>query len=589
MSGDEKSCLVNQNSDKSYGELHFTDNQGNKHILIRGKDKYNSKNNILTLDGKKITQPQLTSFYKDKKLFLSIINPLYFLNKKPAEQKELVDSYLSDVSPKEIFDSLNQIQQQKLIDKYFHIKPKEIYDKLSKKDLKTIFSTYNLNGKSEKSFDELSDIELKYLICENIDVLKDSKYYQLLDEGEKTEFINLNMFNIYMDIAYNTLSEDEQKLLDGIPNDIPTYISELNSDIKQNEKEVTNLEGQIEYAKSIANKQVPEKIKFEKEQELSLARQELEHLISNKVLIKKESQKEIVESLEKQKLNKETEINNLGKIMQAGKIKYESIKNSEVAFCPTCEQKIENTSKIKALNNIRTDLFEKYDKQNSLKTELKDIELKLAMERCKFHALDGTANIENSKRIKVVEENIKALELEQQEIQNHNNKIDIELNEIEHTKANINALQIKKEAFEKNINQTKEAKKVVQKLYITYIEEKMKLAKRYLKDVNIQFYSVLKTTGEVKDDFIITYKTKPLSDLSRSETVATSLEFANMFNKISRLNGPIFIDDYESCVDYDFIKEYSGDTQVLVSTVQKGQNLEIKEYIMQNTKQLKAA
>lgn len=106
----------------------------------------------------------------------------------------------------------------------------------------------------------------------------------------------------------------------------------------------------------------------------------------------------------------------------------------------------------------------------------------------------------------------------------------------------------------------------------------MKLAKQYLKDVDIKFYSVLKTTGEIKEDFIITYKNNTLADLSRSETIATALEFANMFNKISKVNFPIFIDDYESCADYDFIKEYSSDTQLIVSMVEKGHCLKIADY-----------
>lgn len=119
LSGDEKTCLINQNCNSSYGELNFTDNTGRNHVLIRGKDRINSKNNILQLDGKNVTQMELTSFYKDKKLFLSIINPLFFLNKKPAEQKELVDKYLADISPKEIFDSLDKEQQNILLQKYY--------------------------------------------------------------------------------------------------------------------------------------------------------------------------------------------------------------------------------------------------------------------------------------------------------------------------------------------------------------------------------------------------------------------------------------------------------------------------------------
>ena len=128
------------------------------------------------------------------------------------------------------------------------------------------------------------------------------------------------------------------------------------------------------------------------------------------------------------------------------------------------------------------------------------------------------------------------------------------------------------------IENLKETKKVAQKLYISYIEQKMLLARKYLKDVNIKFYSVLKETGELKDDFIITYQNKPLCDLSRSETIATALEFANMFNKISKSNLPIFIDDYESCADYDFISQYAGNTQIITSTVHKRKPLVITDY-----------
>ena len=54
LSGDEKSCLIHRKCDASYGELHFTDNQGIKHILVRGKNKVGTKNNFLTLDGKPV-------------------------------------------------------------------------------------------------------------------------------------------------------------------------------------------------------------------------------------------------------------------------------------------------------------------------------------------------------------------------------------------------------------------------------------------------------------------------------------------------------------------------------------------------------
>lgn len=537
LSGDEKTCLINQNCNSSYGELHFTDNAGRNHVLIRGKDRINSKNNILQLDGKNVTQMELTSFYKDKKLFLSIINPLYFLNKKPAEQKELVDKYLADISPKEIFDSLDAQQKQILLNKYY---------------------------KEEKKFEELT-------------------------EQEQTEFVNLTMFNIFLDISYYNLSDEEKKLLEGLPKDIPTFISELNSNIKMSESIIASLNGKIEYALKNANEEVPKKTKFEKEEELVLARQELDFLNNNTEIVQKENQKKIVESIEKNILDKETELQELKNNMEKGKKIYYELKNGNKSICPMCEQTIRNENLAKTLSNMKKDLTEKYDKHNLLETEIKDMKLKETVEKCKYHSLEGQTTIDKSKRIDVIKNTIKELEQQEKDIIKYNSEIEIKQKNIELAKVDIKKFENEKQKHMANIENLKSAKKVALKLYISYIESKMKLAKKYLKDVDIRFYSILKTTGEIKDDFIITYKNKPLSDLSKSETVATSLEFANMFNQISHGNFPIFIDDYESCVDYDFINEYSRYSQIIISRVEKGQDLEIKDYISNNIPILKAA
>lgn len=537
LSGDEKTCLINQNCNSSYGELHFTDNAGRNHVLIRGKDRINGKNNILQLDGKNVTQMELTSFYKDKKLFLSIINPLYFLNKKPAEQKELVDKYLADISPKEIFDSLDAQQKQILLNKYY---------------------------KKEKKFEELT-------------------------EQEQTEFVNLTMFNIFLDISYYNLSDEEKKLLEGLPKDIPTFISELNSNIKMSESIIASLNGKIEYALKNANEEVPEKTKFEKEEELVLARQELNFLNNNTEIVQKENQKKIVESIEKNILDKETELQELKNNMEKGKKIYYELKNGNKSICPMCEQPIQNENLTKTLSNMKKDLTEKYDKHNLLETEIKDMKLKETVEKCKYHSLEGQTTIDKSKRIDVIKNTIKELEQREKDIIKYNSEIEIKQKNIELAKVDIKKFENEKQKHMANIENLKSAKKVALKLYISYIESKMKLAKKYLKDVDIRFYSILKTTGEIKDDFIITYKNKPLSDLSKSETVATSLEFANMFNQISHGNLPIFIDDYESCVDYDFINEYSRYSQLIISRVEKGQDLEIKDYISNNIPILKVA
>ena len=526
LSGDEKTCLINKNCNTSYGELHFTDNNGIKHIIIRSKNRYANKGNVLMLDGKTVTQAELVSFYKDKKLFLSIINPLYFLNKKPAEQKELVDKYLSDIKPKEIFDRLDKNQQSVLLEKYYK---------------------------------------------------NEAENFNLLSQEEQADFINLNMFNICLDIAYSNLTEDEKNILEGMPNNIPAYIYDLNGEIKRTDTQISIIDGKIDYAEKFIIDEVPKKKIFEKEEELSLARQELAFLSANQDIVDKEKQKQVVERLEKDILAKENEFNELETQMKTGKRVYLSIKNGTNCKCPTCEQKIEDESKNKTIENMKKELVSFYDRRNLLETTIKDLKFDLTMQRCKFHSLEGNSTIEKSKRIAVIEEDIKRLENEKLEIEKFNSQIILQEKNIQSARNDI--LKFKKEKKAKNdiIDNLNKAKKVAQKLYIAYIEEKMKLAKQYLKDVNIKFYSVLKTTGEIKEDFVIEYKNHALSDLSRSETIATALEFANMFNKISKVNFPIFIDDYESCADYDFIKDYAKDTQLFIAKVEKGDLLKIAD------------
>lgn len=526
LSGDEKACLINKNCDSSYGEMRFTDNRGMEHTLIRVKNKYSNKGNIISLDGKSITQAELTSFYKDKKLFLSVVNPIYFLNKKTAEQKELVDKYLSDIKPKTIFDRLTEDEQNKLIDKYY-------------KD-------------TEKTYNELTF-------------------------KEQENFINCKMLDICMDVAYSNLSKSEKNVLEEIPKDIPVYISELNAGIKRTESIISSLDGKIEYAQNIVNEELPKYKIFEKEEELSLAEQELAYLNSNYKIVEKDNQKKIVEEMERDIFLKETEFCEIEDEMKKGKKIYLSIKNGTSCTCPTCNQKIQDESKNITISNMYSELVAKFDRRNLLETQLKDLKIKLSAERCKYHALEGNPTVERQKRIKLVKETINRLEQEKQDIQIFNKEIKIKEKNINTAKIDIKNFNYEKQEKTKLISSFNDAKKIAQKLYISYIEEKMKIAKEYLKNVNIKFYSVLKTTGEIKEDFIITYKNTPLADLSRSETIATALKFANMFNKISKANFPIFIDDYESCTDYDFIKEYSKNTQIIVSKVEKGSNLKIAD------------
>ena len=236
---------------------------------------------------------------------------------------------------------------------------------------------------------------------------------------------------------------------------------------------------------------------------------------------------------------------------------------------------------------MKVELEQYFEDKKKLENGLTDIRIKLNMEKCKLYAIDDDP--ESKVRIAGIEEQIKLLEDERKEIENYNSIIDINKNNILKAKADIEIFNSQIQEYSKSIDEIEKTIKAAQKLYINYIEEKMKFATTHLKNVAIKYYSVLKESGELKDDFIITYNGNEFKNLSKSETIATSLELSNMFNKISGVNLPLFIDDSESCADYNFIEDYSKDSQVLIAQVNKGQNLQIEDYSLVSESYLQAA
>ncbi len=492
LSGDEKAWLGNKNSNSCYVLINFIDNLNEEHELIRYKNKLNNTKNFITLDGVRVDNKELTKFFGNKKLMLSILNSNYFINKKPAEQKGLLENYLPKVSLTKI---------------------------------------------------------------------------------------------------YNSLSEKEKKILESKPRNINLYIKELNSDMKMAEDKIKNLNGKIEYARNIVdNNKIKEKKVFEDEDKLILLQEELSFFVKDSGIGDKELLEKNVNNLISKIKEKEETLDNLLSKMKDGKKKYMEIKASNsTCNCPTCNQIISDSNKAITILNMKKDLTCKYEDSIKLKEQINELKLRAMQEKCKLHTFDGLSTKEKQNQIENIKLSIRKLEEKKDEIRNYNNKIALENENIDKAKKDIK--KFKEEISSQNtlINSLKEAKKVAQKLYINFIEEKMKSVSSLLKHVTIKFYSVLRETGDIKEDFIIQYKGNDLKNLSRSEFIACSLEISNMLNKVSKINFPLFIDDSESCKDYDFVSKYSNNCQIFISEVHKGKELCIVDYFDEQENLLQAA
>lgn len=490
LTGDDKVYIGNKNADNCYVELHFIDNMGISHTLKRLKNKYNNKKNLLLLDEKNISQEDLTSYYSDKKLFLSIVNSNYFISRSTADQKALLDKYLPEIDINEI---------------------------------------------------------------------------------------------------YNKLDDEDKSILEGCPRNVIQYIQELNDNKKIYEDKIKNLQGKIAYAENYISEKLDSSKTFDKQEEFSLAMQELSFLKSDQKVEARKRQQKIVDNLNSQIITYQNQIDILNTNMIDGKKTYISIKNEPVSYCPMCKQKLSDEGRLVTIKNMKDSLENEYSKKIKLETELQELKRNLAVEKCKLYAL-GNENLDDqNNRIKELEDQIKLLEQEKSEIDQYNTSINIKKENIQKAKDDIQIFKKNIDDLYDNIDSNKKAKDVAQKLLINYIEAKMQFATKHLKNVNIKYYTILKDSGEIKQDFIITYKGNDFKNLSRSETIATSLEISNMLNKISGVKLPLFIDDSESCADYDFIEDFSNDNQIFIAKVEKGKSLEIADYSCNNAQFIKAA
>ena len=212
LTGDEKEWLGNKNSDDCLVELHFTDNFNIPHILVRYKNKYDNSKNFIMLDGKTATQKDIQSFYGDKKLFLSILNPNYFISKKPAEQKELLDKYLPEIDISIVYDKLDNTEKALL-----ESCPKNILEFISElNENKRITETKigNLQGKIEYAQNII-----------NSTVIEEEKTFE---KAEELKFARMELSSLE---AENTFTKTRQE----------NIVNDLNNQIADKEKQIQDL------------------------------------------------------------------------------------------------------------------------------------------------------------------------------------------------------------------------------------------------------------------------------------------------------------------------------------------------------------
>ena len=121
----------------------------------------------------------------------------------------------------------------------------------------------------------------------------------------------------------------------------------------------------------------------------------------------------------------------------------------------------------------------------------------------------------------------------------------------------------------------KKEKQALLSAVASYIAKRveLRLSKLQMNRVSISLYSVMKTTGEVKDSFKFVYEDRPYICLSGSERIKAGLEVAELLKSLVGVNFPVFIDDAERVPVIDNVRPPG---QIFIAQVVKGARLTVQ-------------
>lgn len=122
----EKSCerLMNPDCTEMYVEVQFVDECGEVHTLTRRR---NGSNTTIVFDTMTVRQSDVVNLFTEKDVFLSLINPLYFIEKIAEDGREFLQKLVPVVKQKDILAQMNEDEQtllkhESLLDPEYFIK-----------------------------------------------------------------------------------------------------------------------------------------------------------------------------------------------------------------------------------------------------------------------------------------------------------------------------------------------------------------------------------------------------------------------------------------------------------------------------------
>lgn len=497
-------------------QMRFVDERGAAHELTRTRRKNRM---TITYDGYEIRQLDLTDLFGERDVFLSILNPLYFIEELGEDGKNLLERYLPLIPQEMILAQLAEPVRASLKDEFL-LSP-DGYLKRRREEIRGLEEriTY-LNGqkdmavsqseKRDKAWQELTDQQKA--LKEEAAALEEKQFAGLDVERIQERLVELS--RRYDETAQDARGEaaEQQKELHALREKLVRRQAE---------------QYQSKYTKPLA--------------ELS------------------------------------AKVRELGAHYQRESAIYKAFHAG--MDCPVCHRSVteETLPEVQAaLKKVISELYAAGTEQKSQLTELQEMDKKAKATFEQFQAEDlrkwgaEAAELEqhcaeysdgSSQTAGQLRGEIQSLtaELEYGNLtQAEYGRLGACREECRQAEARLSALDAMTAAetpdFDREIRQAQdrigEIKRIMTNV-IAYISKRAELTFSQLRmnKVEISLYDVVKSTGEVKDTFKFTYDGRRYDRLSLSEKIRAGMEVSELMKRLTGRNYPTFVDNMESVDD----------------------------------------
>lgn len=538
----------------------FTDETGAQHELLR--TRRNDRTDVF-LDEKPVTQTILNTMFGERDVFLSILNPLYFIEVLEDKGRNLLERYLPALPQQQVMEQMDDHSRELLA--RHEILSVEGFLKRLREDIRELEKdiTYQegqrdlLASQEQQARDTMAGLRIKAEeLGRQIASLEEKK-----NAGIDFSAVNDSLADLHA--RYEEMLRDGAEQADTAEVDALIRDTQARLDSRQKDEyrssyreTITKLSTQVDTLKQQYAREAHILKGLQPGVKCPTCRQTVTE--GNLDAVRREFQTSIGE-IRRQGTELTAQLAQVQELEKKEQTVFEQFLSDDIAKL-TAELQEHQQRRSAVLAGGETAREQAQKDREALYSRIQALDTLLRDGNLEFEEVEALAAAKTARK----ELESQMTLLQKQEPAAQSKAFDIE--------------GIKSEIQEKKLLINAAARYVAKKNEMIFAALKMNR-------VSISLFDVVKGTGEVKDTFRFTYEGRPYKWLSLSEKIRAGLEISQLVSRLTGCRYPVFIDNGESVPVIDNIKPRG---QIFMAHVVKGANLTV-EPIYKQSGQNKAA